>query len=200
MIALKARLLVLIPVGVVLGFLITNQYSAAKQVLALRTSEDNALYALEVESLIGRTQKLRAEVTTLREKKEDLNATRNDRSLSQVELEKEGAALTVIDATTRVKGKGVRIEITQKLEREQIVDVLNALRNMGAEALAINTNRMALTTGIRPLALSAPYIIEVIGDPDILVNGLTRPGGILSQIRAEAEITRVDLSLGAALR
>lgn len=126
MIALKARLLVLIPVGVVLGFLITNQYSAAKQVVALRTSEDNALYALEVESLIGRAQKLRAEVTTLREKKEDLNATRNDRSLAQVELEKEGAALTVIDATTRVKGKGVRIEITQKLEREQIVDVLNA--------------------------------------------------------------------------
>ncbi len=200
MIPLKARLLVLIPVGIVLGFLITNQYSSAKQVLALRTSEDNALYALEVESLIGRTQKLRAEVTTLREKKTDLNATKNDRALSQVELEKEGAALTVIDASTRVKGQGVRIVIAQKLEREQIVDLFNALKNMGVEAFAINANRIALTTGIRPLKLNVPYTIEVIGDPDILTNGLTRPGGILSQIRVEAEITRAGLSLGAVLR
>jgi len=94
-----------------------------------------------------------------------------------------------------VKGPGLRIvlddskkEITNKEEvnnyiihEQYLRKLVNALWNSGAEAIAINGQRLtALTTifctgtviNIGSVAETPPYVIEVIGDSDKLVKGI----------------------------
>lgn len=71
--------------------------------------------------------------------------------------------------------------------------VVNELHAAGAEAVAINGQRIIANTAIRcvgptiqvnSIALSSPYVIHAIGDPDTLVSALNLPQGVLSDIQA----------------
>ena len=77
---------------------------------------------------------------------------------------------------------------------------LNELRAAGAEALAINDERILATSEIRCAGptisinntkKAAPFEIKVIGDPDTLENALKMPGGAVDQ----AAFYGIDVSL-----
>lgn len=191
------RLSILLPVGLLLGFLVAQQFLSVKETTAIRDSKDNALFALEVSALIDSNQKLRSEISQLQERKDGLEAARSDRSKTQEELGKEGSILTIVDGNSKVKGQGVTLTIADQLQTEQLVDILNAIRNVGAEAFALNLHRINAYTSIRNLNVTPPYTFEIIGDPDILSNALTRPGGILSQIRVKGNVTKGEVHLVA---
>lgn len=71
---------------------------------------------------------------------------------------------------------------------QDIQAVLNELRAAGAEAIAINDQRVIATTAVRcvgPTVLvnntstsGSPVKIKAIGDPDALVSGMTMAGGV----------------------
>ena len=74
-----------------------------------------------------------------------------------------------------------------------INQVVNELRAAGAEAIAVNTQRLVATSAVRtagPTVLvnnrpeAAPFVIKAIGDPKTLAGALNIPGGIASQITA----------------
>ena len=82
-----------------------------------------------------------------------------------------------------------------------ILMIVNELKNAGAEAIAINGQRVVPTTAIicggnivmiNGERIGAPFIIEAIGQPDTLAN-LSRPNGYLS-------ILRQDYGIGVDLR
>lgn len=71
--------------------------------------------------------------------------------------------------------------------------VVNELHAAGAEAVSINGQRIIATTAIRcvgptiqvnGIALSSPYVIHAIGDPDTLMGALNLPQGVLTDIQA----------------
>lgn len=71
--------------------------------------------------------------------------------------------------------------------------VVNELHAAGAEAVAVNGQRIIANTAIRcvgptvqvnGIALSSPYIIHAIGDPDTLASALNLPQGVLADIQA----------------
>jgi uncharacterized protein YlxW (UPF0749 family) len=71
--------------------------------------------------------------------------------------------------------------------------VVNELHAAGAEAVSINGQRIIATTAIRcvgptiqvnGIALSSPYVIQAIGDPDTLIGALNLPQGVLTDIQA----------------
>ncbi len=71
--------------------------------------------------------------------------------------------------------------------------VVNELHAAGAEAVSINGQRIIATTAIRcvgptiqvnGIALSSPYVIHAIGDPDTLMGALNLPQGVLADIQA----------------
>ena len=94
------------------------------------------------------------------------------------------------------------------LHNYDVATIVNQLWAAGAEAVAINGQRMIATTAIRSVAttmmvntkrISPPITIEAIGDPDRLAAAVLERGGYLGLLRAfsfPATVTRVaDLTI-----
>lgn len=145
--------------------------------------------------------------------KEREDSTKNNTELQEKEnLIKEG---NKIIGLTEVKGPGVTIklsdskmDITKALNPSSLIvhdldilSVINELRNAGAEAIAINGQRVVNTTGITCSGnivdingekVGAPFTITAIGLPEQLAN-VDRLGGYLDRMRDDgvgAELTR----------
>jgi len=72
-----------------------------------------------------------------------------------------------------------------------LLRVVNELRQAGAEAIAINGQRLVATSAIRcvgpviyvnDIKMASPFVIHAIGDPNTLMGALKTPGGVLSDI------------------
>ena len=72
-----------------------------------------------------------------------------------------------------------------------LLRVVNELRQAGAEAIAINGQRLVATSAIRcvgpviyinDIKMASPFVIHAIGDPNTLLGALKTPGGVLSDI------------------
>lgn len=73
-----------------------------------------------------------------------------------------------------------------------IQEIINDLRNGGAEAIAVNDQRIISTTGIvcdgnvvriNGQKVSAPYTIRAIGSPEGLMGSLTFPGAYIEELQ-----------------
>ena len=82
--------------------------------------------------------------------------------------------------------------ITADLRAEDVLDLINELRNAGAEAIALNGERIVLSTPVvatsggvmvNGVALRPPYLFQAIGNPETLDRALTRRGGLISFLR-----------------
>ncbi|GAA1631576.1 DUF881 domain-containing protein [Georgenia ruanii] len=129
--------------------------------------------------------------------------------------------LGVVSGQTPVHGKGVVVELTdsaaaqqgepgtddQRVKDVDLQVVVNALWASGAEAIAINGQRLGMTSAIRTAGqavlvnlepIVSPYRIEVIGDPNGLQTNLSRTAAAthLSVLREtydiSVEIRRAD--------
>lgn len=91
-----------------------------------------------------------------------------------------------------VEGQGIVVNVTGSLDAIAVNDLINELRNAGAEALALDEVRLttesvvtqgptALEVDGRPIARS--FTLLAVGDPDGLVAALQRPGGIVAQLQ-----------------
>ncbi|HXS72079.1 MAG TPA: DUF881 domain-containing protein, partial [Patescibacteria group bacterium] len=103
-------------------------------------------------------------------------------------------------------GPGVSVTVRGPIDGSGIEDLVNELRNAGAEAMAIDDVRLvpgivvlgaagAATLDARPL--DDPFTLNAIGAPDKLTGSLTRPGGIIAQLSAtqpdvSVEVTPLD--------
>jgi uncharacterized protein YlxW (UPF0749 family) len=104
-----------------------------------------------------------------------------------------------------VEGQGIVVEVTGALDAIAVNDLVNELRNAGAEALAIDSTRLTarsvVAQGARALEVDGvpvdrTFTLAAIGDPDGLVAALQRPGGIVAQLEqfvsASITITPTD--------
>jgi uncharacterized protein YlxW (UPF0749 family) len=104
-----------------------------------------------------------------------------------------------------VEGQGIVLRVNGALDAIAVNDLVNELRNAGAEALAIDetrlTARSVVVQGARALevdgaAVDRAFTLAAIGDPDGLVAALQRPGGIVAQLEqfvsATITITQTD--------
>ena len=130
-------------------------------------------------------------------------ATKNDANSSK--LEEEIKTADKLLGVTDVTGQGIEITIADsETETPQIlggvldvkyllvhstdlIQIVNELKNAGAEAISINDERIVLTTSItcdgnvvliNGEKIGSPFVIKAIGQPESLA-GLTRPGGYL---------------------
>ena len=130
----------------------------------------------ELSSMRNRTKDLRTEVHTLQT--QYLQATAEGRSL-QNRLDQLGVA----SGSVAVKGPGVRVVVDdapgggpgQQVLDKDLQKLVNGLWQVGAEAIAINGQRLSNLTAIRRASLgitvnyrhiNAPYVVSAIGNPD----------------------------------
>jgi uncharacterized protein YlxW (UPF0749 family) len=153
--------------------------------------EQRAALRERVAAATDNQEKLAAEVVKLRKKVETARSTALDISLLGVELAKQISALELQTGYAAAVGPGVTVtmtdapdtqgddvdpELTKVLDTDLQVAV-NGLWQAGAEAIAINGQRLSARSAIRSAAgavlvnyrpLAPPYVIEAIGGPDLL--------------------------------
>jgi uncharacterized protein YlxW (UPF0749 family) len=191
-----------------LGVLIVAQLrsQAANPGLSALTAQELTLVIANVNT---RNEQLRSEVGSLERQAAALAAahTRGDSALDQLR-----ADLTVLEAWAgliAVSGPGVSIRVSGEIGGEGIEDLLNELRNAGAEAISVGGVRAVPGTVVfgDPGGLSVEntplldgFEIGAIGSPQILTGTLTRAGGVIAQLGAtypEAMISVTPLDVVA---
>lgn len=170
----------------------------------LRWKEDYENIYEELENKELELEKARQESTRengrLKELQQELDET--NRLLGLTEVTGEGIVLTVKDNDgTTLKELG--LDLNQALVHdEDLRQLVNELKNSGAEAISINGQRIMSTTAINcsgavvtinNIKINSPFEIRAIGNVYSL-GGIKRPGGYLSLMEDEGIIATFDSS------
>ncbi len=147
-------------------------------------------------------------------------STENDDGLSETEQQIKNNYNLL--GTTNLEGPGVEITVTDDkdinpstasalinlgnyiVHYSDIMQIVNELKNAGAEAISVNGQRIVRTTSIRCIGnvimindekVGAPFTIRAIGLPEMLEPALTRLGGylqVLNDAGLETDVKRLD--------
>jgi uncharacterized protein YlxW (UPF0749 family) len=174
----------------ILGLLVVVQVRAqagGSGLAALSTQDLTVLVA----NLNSRNDQLRTEVAALERNLTVLadGSARGETSIGQ--LRADLARVRIYSGLDPVGGPGVTITVGGAIDGEGVEDLLNELRNSGAEAIAVGDVRVVPGTvvagsigslSVEGVALPAPFEIRAIGSPETLTGSLTRVGGIVAQL------------------
>jgi uncharacterized protein YlxW (UPF0749 family) len=180
-------------------------------VVQLRTQASSAAFAglssqdltVLVANLDARNDQLRSEVGTLERELAvlDQNTQRGEASVDELRAHLRRVRLYAgLDPAT---GSGVSITVRGPIDGPSVEDLVNELRNAGAEAMAIAGVRLVpgvVATGaagavtVGALDLGDPFTLDAIGAPDKLTGSLTRPGGIIAQLSATQPDVNVEVT------
>jgi uncharacterized protein YlxW (UPF0749 family) len=181
-------------VAFVLGVLVVVQLRAQEAGNGLDQLTPTELTVL-VGNLNTRNDQLRAEIATTQAELATLQASdaRGDTSVGQ--LQADLARVRAWTGLDPVIGPGVRITVTGGLDAGSVEDLINELRNAGAEAIAVDDVRIepnSIVDGpvdgllIGNTKLGDPFEVSAIGNSESLTGSLTRAGGIVAQLAATA--------------
>jgi uncharacterized protein YlxW (UPF0749 family) len=209
----RAQLLIS-AVALILGFLVVLQIRAqgAGSELASRSAQELTVL---VANLNDRNEQLRQEVATLEQELRDLEAARARGDSSLDELQRDLTRLRMWAGLDPVGGSGVRITVAGPLDGEGAMELVNELRNAGAEAIAVDGVRLVAASvvagpagglSVEDQPLSDPFVVEGVGSPETLTGTLTRAGGVVALLGATYDgvtltVTPVErMVLGASTR
>jgi uncharacterized protein YlxW (UPF0749 family) len=176
--------LLLTTICLVLGLLLVVQLRSQRE---LRQAAGDAEWGFVVAELIESNTRLRDEIGALQTQLAELQ----DLERGGVVLESlvdEVNHLRIANGLVEVSGPGVELEIRGPVSVLDLHDLINELRNAGAEALALNGQRVVASSAISTdgehvtvdgLPVPAPYRLEAIGEAHTLEVALTRPGGLV---------------------
>lgn len=189
-------------VCLVLGIMLSVQFkNSQNSEINLRGSRSDEVYEKYIQVSEERDS-LAAEVDSLREK---LVNVRNDNDATR-ELQEELKKSNMAAGLLPVRGPGVIITLNDSPRQMQpgedpnsllvhdsdIQDVVSELRASGAEAIAINNERIIAMSEIRCAGttilvntnkVAPPFVIKAIGDPQMLESGLTIKGGVVQKLK-----------------
>ena len=173
-------------VCVLLGMLIAAQLRAERIVFTTTLGQSGTEQAAVLSNLVDSNARLRSEVEVL------------SRQVSEHRQGAQGAILQgLVDELNRMKivnglmqiaGPGVEIRLAGPFTVLDIQDLVNELRNAGAEAIAVNGQRIVacsivgedgthLTVNGTPV--QRPYVLSAVGDSHTLETALLRRGGMI---------------------
>jgi uncharacterized protein YlxW (UPF0749 family) len=193
--------LALAAIALLLGFLVVVQLRAQQASTGLETLSSQDLTLL-IANLTTRNDGIRAELADLQRQLASIEATsaRGDTSRGQLRADLDRVRLWA--GLEPASGSGIRVVITGDAPASAISDLLNELRNVGAEAIAVDDVRVTARTvvagppgalSVENTALGDRVVITAIGNPPTLTGALTRAGGIAAQIQASYENVGVEV-------
>lgn len=167
-------------------------FGALATVVAVQTSRDadaqelgRAALIRQIDSGRGDVADLQKEIRTLTDAGLAADNTNETLAEQAADLESRLQRLEVRTGYVPVRGPGVRIEVdsapnavpNDQVRDEDLALLVNGLWTAGAEAIAVNDQRIVALGGIRNTnlaihingrPLTAPYVIEAIGNPGTL--------------------------------
>ena len=140
--------------------------------------------------LAGTTQRSEDEIQRLEATRDDLQSDTSARQAALEQARQQAQVLSILAGTVPVRGPGVTITIKEGPGQVRVgpfIDMVQALRSAGAEAMQINHEvRVVAQTSFESgnggllvdgRLLKAPFTVDVIGPPDNLVDALRFPDG-----------------------
>lgn len=179
-------------VMLVLGFLVVVQLRSQ--------AADEGLSGLSVQELgelVGnlttRNDQLRDEIRTLESQRDGVAQAVERGDTSSVQIRTDLKRVLGWSGALPVTGTGVRVVVDGTLPGSAVNELMNELRNAGAEAISIGTIRVVpgvVVTGppgslvVTGIPLADPIEILAMGQPEVLNGSLTRAGGPIAQFAA----------------
>lgn len=198
---------------VLLGVAIVTQVRQNESGDSLETARPADLLVL-LDSLQQREAALNTEVSDLQSTLAQLQASGSSDQAAIENAQARLAALSILIGTVPATGPGVTLTITDNapgVPAETLLDVINELRNAGAEAMEIRgggaSRQSAVRVGVdtwvvgNPGALvidnvtmNPPYSVLAIGDPPTLAAAMNIPGGAMDSVERVGGVMEVQQS------
>lgn len=164
-----------------LGVFLTRQYIASKQIKTITQPESTEVLALEVAKLTKSNSDLRYQILKLTL---DLDKYQDSKEVAK-KVSNELETLQIVNGEKSAPGQGVIIQIDKPLEQTQLIDLVNALKNIGTYTISINNQRITANFFIPNNYFSSPYEVKALGNKTLLESALNRKGGIIEQIAGD---------------
>ncbi|MGV8145118.1 MAG: DUF881 domain-containing protein [Alkaliphilus sp.] len=211
MIDLKGK----IAIGVlcaILGLVIAMQFQTVREATGGNKflNQRAQHMAIELRNLRNEKEKLDQELEAVKSRLREYEISEADESIIMRNLKEDLSRYHIFTGSTPVQGPGITItiddfdddqdEVTSFLmyNYEILLDLVNELNAAGAEAIAINNQRLLSTTGIHYFSNAVminsvptfpPFRIVAIGNPQALEASLNMRFGIIWNIKQEKKLT-----------
>ena len=201
--------LLVVTVTAVLGFLLVGQLRGSERFRQRLQAENEGDLTRILAGLSTEADALRDEISTLKLQLVQLESTQASDSAATAAAEAQLRALRVLAGTVPVAGPGLSVVVEDPedaLTYDTLIDIVQELRDAGAEAVAVNNRRVGATSSfgeregelvIDGFTLSAPYTVQAIGPAATLEGGLQIPGGALDTL---SSLRGVEVRLQRAAR
>jgi uncharacterized protein YlxW (UPF0749 family) len=193
--------------------MLSTQFRVQQEKVQAATVKRVEQLALNVETARQERDALRARVQELRD---ELDQAAEEVQLGELRSQLDHVRMQA--GLLSVTGPGIEVVLSDSptpaqpgqspnlfvLHDEDLLKVVNELRASGAEAIAINSERLVATSEIRCIGpavvinrdrrLAPPYTITAIGDPDTMIAALEMRDGVLATLKVwgiQATIRRV---------
>lgn len=190
-----------------MGFLVAAQVKAGRALTSQVDIPTRNVYALAtlLKSERAAHQSLEAEVGELRARLEQYEHAAAQGSRLTEAMGKELESLRIAAGLKAMRGPGVTVRVEDPKTQpkggtnpivvtyQDLVAVINELWAAGAEAVALNGQRLTATTGMSQVGgtvvvnlqrLNAPFVVFAIGDPATMEGALNIRGGLVESLRA----------------
>jgi len=188
-------------VALLIGLLLVGQLRSQARPTEISTLSAQDLSTL-IETLSDRNRELRSGLSDVQEQLREYRLAETQ-GQSALDVSREDLRrIAAFSGQTAVIGQGLILRVNGELDPIAVNDLLNELRNAGAEAIAVDQVRITagsvcvLGTGtleIDGTQIGRSFSIRAVGDPDGLLTALQRPGGIITQLKLFVNAT-IDAS------
>lgn len=153
-----------------------------------------------LETKEAKLDKLRETASTSSESSETVKTDleRNNMALGFSEVIGNGITITLKDAESATN----KLDISSSLVHySDLIEVINALKNAGAEAISINDERIVNTTAITCAGniikinnekVGVPFVINAIGSSEKLYGALTMLGGYIDKLKDDGVTVEIE--------
>jgi len=197
-------------VCLILGFIIALQLRAQENLEATPLLQKNKQLVSVIRKTEQEIDSLEKQISEARENIQQQESSLHDEKGQAKQAKAELQKLQVLAGATPVTGEGLIITLDDnKKGKDSLSDVdpnwfiihstdilrlINELKNAGAEAIAVNGQRIVTTSEVRCVGntiminttrMSPPYQVEAIGNPAVLKKALLENGrGIIYELKS----------------
>jgi uncharacterized protein YlxW (UPF0749 family) len=186
-------------VALLIGLLLVGQLRSQARPTEISSLSAQDLSTL-IETLSNRNRELRSGLSDAREQLREYRLAETQ-GQSALDVSREDLRrIAAFSGQTGVIGQGLILRVNGELDAIAVNDLLNELRNAGAEAIALDQVRVSArsvcvlgagTLQVDGTQIGRSFTIRAVGDPDGLLTALQRPGGIISQLKLFVNATIV---------
>jgi uncharacterized protein YlxW (UPF0749 family) len=196
-------------VALFLGVLVVTQFRSQDVYSRSLQLETPASLTTLIANLSDRNNSLRDEIFDLRLRVGTARDSIASGKGSLAEGQRQIDQLKVFTAESAARGPGIAVRVDGAFDDRAMSDLVNELRNAGAEAISIDDVRVGPRSWFAPgpdrtilldgRQLNGPWTLKAIGSTEVVYVAITRTGGIVGQFDLIYPRTRFTVTKETAL-